>query len=78
MSGVLSAPELPLLRHIAAEMSGAEPFLRTAACLDIFAERGLLTLERSGETLTLRLTSGGKKVSLEDSPHLSYLHEILS
>ena len=78
VSGVLSAPELPLLRHIAAEMSGAEPFLRTAACLDIFAERGLLTLERSGETLTLRLTSGGKKVSLEDSPHLSYLHEILS
>ena len=78
VSGVLSAPELPLLRHIAAEMSGTEPFLRTAACLDIFAERGLLTLERSGETLTLRLTSGGKKVSLEDSPHLSYLHEILS
>ena len=78
VSGVLSAPELPLLRHIAAEMSGAEPFLRTAACLDIFAERGLLTLERSSETLTLRLTSGGKKVSLEDSPHLSYLHEILS
>lgn len=74
----LSGPELPLLRRIAAEIPGAESFLRTALCLDIFAERGLLTLERSGDTLTLRLTSDGKKVELDDNPYLARLRDILS
>ena len=58
-------------------MTGAESFLRVAVCLDIFAERGLLTMERSGDTLTLRLTSDGKKVELEENPYLKQLHEIL-
>ena len=77
VSGVLSEPELPLLRRLAAEMTGAESFLRVAVCLDIFAERGLLTMERSGDTLTLRLTSDGKKVELDENPYLKQLHEIL-
>ncbi|MBR3560253.1 MAG: single-stranded-DNA-specific exonuclease RecJ [Oscillospiraceae bacterium] len=76
--GVLSAPELPLLRRIAAEVTGAESFLRTALCLDIFAERGLLAIERSGDTLTLRLTSDGKKVALEECPYLQQLRDILT
>ena len=75
---VLSAPELPLLRQLAAEVGGAEGFLRTALCLDIFAERGLLTLERGGGSLTLRLTAGGKKVELEDCPYLRQLRDILT
>ena len=77
VSGTLSGPELPLLRGIAAEVTGAESFLRTALCLDIFAERGLLTLERADGTLTLRLTSDGKKVELDDSPYLKHLRELL-
>ena len=77
VSGVLSEPELPLLRRLAAEMTGVESFLRVAVCLDIFAERGLLTMERSGDTLTLRLTSDGKKVELDENPYLKQLHEIL-
>ena len=77
VSGVLSEPELPLLRRLAAEMTGVESFLRAAVCLDIFAERGLLTMERSGDTLTLRLTSDGKKVELDENPYLKQLHEIL-
>ena len=75
--GALSGPELPLLRRIASELPGAEGFLRTALSLEIFAERGLLTLERSGDTLTLRLTSDGKKVELDDNPYISRLREIL-
>ena len=77
-AGGLSGAELPLLRRIAAELPGAESFLRTALCLDIFAERGLLSLERADGVLTLRLTSDGKKVELDESPYLARLRSILS
>ncbi len=73
----LSGPELPILRRIAAELNGADCFVRAAVCLDVFAERGLLTLERNEDNLTLRLTSDGKKVELDSSPHLKRLHDIL-
>ena len=76
--GGLSGPELPLLRRIAAELPGTESFLRTALSLEIFAERGLLTLDRTGDVLTLRLTSDGKKVELDDNPYLARLRDILS
>lgn len=75
--GALSGPELPLLRRIAAELSGTECFLRSAVCLDVFSERGLLTAERAGDIVTLRLTSDGKKVELDDSLYLKRLHRIL-
>ncbi len=74
----VSGPALPLLRRLSAEMVGAETFLRTAMCLQVFAERGLVTIAREGETLSLRLTAEGKKVKLEDSPYLSALHGFLS
>jgi len=76
--GTLAEAELPLLRRIAAEVAGTESFVRTAVCLSVFAERGLLSLERSGDILTVRLTSDRKKVNLEDSPYLRRLREILS
>ena len=76
-SGV-SAPMLPLLRKLSAEMVGAETFLRTAMCLQVFAERGLLIIEHEDTTLTLRLTADGKKVELDKSPYLSALHGFLS
>ena len=75
--GCLSGPELPLLRRIAGELPGAESFLRTALCLEVFAERGLLSLERVNGILTLRLTAEGKKVELDDGPYLRRLREIL-
>ena len=74
----VSEPMLPLLRHLSSEMVGAETFLRTAMCLQVFAERGLLSIEREGTTLTLRLTADGKKVELDKSPYLSALHGFLS
>ena len=74
----VSEPMLPLLRHLSSEMVGAETFLRTAMCLQVFAERGLLSIERKDTTLTLRLTADGKKVELDKSPYLSALHAFLS
>ena len=74
----VSEPMLPLLRHLSSEMVGAETFLRTAMCLQVFAERGLLSIEREDTTLTLRLTADGKKVELDKSPYLSALHGFLS
>ncbi len=76
-AAALTSPGLPLLRRIAAELSGADAFARTALCLEVFAERGLITLERSGDTLTIRLNAGGEKVELEESSLLRRLHEIL-
>ena len=75
--GVLSDAELPLLRRVAAELTGAECFMRSLVCLDVFEERGLLECRRSDGALTLRLTSDGKKVELDESPILKRLREIL-
>ena len=74
----LSESELPLLRRLSAEVAGAESFARTLLCLNVFAERGLLTLTRGDGMLTLRLKSDGSKVSLDDSVYLRALHDILS
>ena len=74
----LSESELPLLRRLSAEVAGAESFARTLLCLNVFAERGLLTLARGDGVLTLRLKSDGVKVSLDDSVYLRALRDILS
>ncbi|MBE7007728.1 MAG: single-stranded-DNA-specific exonuclease RecJ [Ruminococcaceae bacterium] len=74
--GALCEPELPLLRRIAAALPGAESFLRAALCLEIFAERGLLSLERNEDMISLHLVNG-RKVELDDDPYLQRLHDIL-
>ena len=72
--GGLTTGYLPLLRTLAAELGKAEPFPRAALCLAVFAERGLLTMERQEDDVTLRLHRG-QKVVLGQSPHLLWLHE---
>ena len=72
--GGLTTGYLPLLRTLAAELGKAEPFPRAALCLAVFAERGLLTLERQGDDVTIHLHRG-RKVVLGQSPHLLWLHE---
>ena len=72
--GGLTTSYLPLLRALAAELGKTEPFPRAALCLSVFAERGLLTLERQGDDVTIRLHRG-QKVVLGQSPHLLWLHE---
>ena len=68
----LSADRLPLLRHMAAEMHGAEPFLHAAACVAVFRERGLLEWQETGDAAELHLCRG-KRVSLEQSPLMASL-----
>ncbi len=77
VNGVLTGAELPLLRRVAAELTGTDCFLRAQVCLDVFEERGLLTVRRGDGTVTLHLTSGGKKVELEESRHVKRLRDIL-
>ena len=72
--GGLTTGYLPLLRTLAAELGKAEPFPRAALCLAVFAERGLLTLGRQGDDVTIHLHRG-RKVVLGQSPHLLWLHE---
>ncbi|MBE7005265.1 MAG: single-stranded-DNA-specific exonuclease RecJ [Ruminococcaceae bacterium] len=75
--GALCEAELPLLRRLAEELPGTDGFLRAAICLEVFAERGLISLERSGESVSLRLTANGRKVELDEAPYLRRLHDIL-
>ena len=74
VGGTLTSPELPFLRRLSAEALGAESFPRTVMCLAVFAERGLVTVERHDKYITLRLT-GGKRVDLDASPYLCALRE---
>ena len=74
VDGTLTSPELPFLRRLSAEALGAESFPRTVMCLAVFAERGLVTVERHDKYITLRLT-GGKRVDLDASPYLCALRE---
>ena len=68
---------LPLLRRLSGALQGAEPFLRTALCLEVFRERGLLQCCRLGDSISLHLTSQGKKVALDRSEYLLRLHRAL-
>ena len=74
VDGTLTSPELPFLRRLSADALGAESFPRTVMCLAVFAERGLVTVERHDKYITLRLT-GGKRVDLDASPYLCALRE---
>ena len=68
---------LPLLRSLATVLGGPDPFLRTALCLELFVEMGLLRLRRTGDRVLLQLAGQGKKVDLESSAYLRRLHGIL-
>ena len=73
----LETDYLPLLRRLSGALQGAEPFLRTVLCLEVFRERGLLQCCRLGDSISLHLTSQGKKVALDRSEYLLRLHRAL-
>ena len=68
----LTTEWLPLLRLMAAEVGGTEPFLRAAVCAAVFRERGLLDWQETEHTITLHLHRGCR-VSLEHSPLMAAL-----
>ena len=73
--GKLETEELPLLRSLASAAGGNESFLRTALALEVFAERGLVELERTGSRLRLRLMPLQGKVDLAACPYLQRLND---
>ena len=72
----VTMPYLPLLRSISARIGRTEPFLCSALCLAVFAERGLLEVRHDDETITLCRCDDGKKVNLEDSVYIQRLQDI--
>ena len=68
---------LPFVRQLAAAVPGTDSFARSALCMEIFCERGLLDCRRQDDDVRLQLTDRGKKVSLEESPYLQMLYGIL-
>ena len=77
-AGKVETDRLPFLRQLArdaaAESGGSENFLRAALSLEIFRERGLLTLSRREDRLSLHLNPIQGKVDLSACPYLLSLH----
>ncbi len=71
--GKLEQPFLAALRQLAGESGGSESFLRSALSLEVFSERGLLSLSRNGDTISLRLLPLRGKVDLNACPYLARL-----
>ena len=71
--GALHTAYLPLLRSLSAALGKTDSFLRSAFCLAVFQERGLLQLELHGDDIDLHLAGRDKKVKLEDSEYIRRL-----
>jgi len=78
-SGKLETEHLPFLRQLARdaalECGGSENFLRAALALEIFHERGLLTLSLLDERLAVHLNTSQGKVDLSACPYLIRLQD---
>ncbi len=76
--GKLETDRLPFLRRLAAEAAaesgGSENFLRSALALEVFHERGLLTMTVRDGRLVLHLNPMQGKVDLTACPYLVRLH----
>ena len=64
---------LPLYRSLAADMVGADSFLRTVFVLEVFRERGLVTWKEEGEELLLRVLPDKNRVDLNDCPYVQHV-----
>ena len=71
--GALHTAYLSLLRSLSAALGKTDSFLRSAFCLAVFQERGLLQLELHGDDIDLQLAGRDKKVKLEDSEYIRRL-----
>lgn len=71
-------PYLPLLRKLEKHMGGVDPFLRAMVCLTVFADRGLIALERRDGVCRLRRLPIAGKADLQASPYMQALQAIQS
>lgn len=67
---------LPALRRLAGALEGTESFLRAALGLEVFAERGLVSLERREDRMIVRPVPG-RRADLEQSAYMRRLRRIL-
>ncbi len=72
--GKAEEDRLPYLRCLAAQTGGCESFLRTALALEVFRERGLISMSCQGDRLTLSLVQFQGKADLTACPYLLRLH----
>ena len=68
--------QFPVLRHLAASLNGADAFLRAAMGVAVFAERGLISLERDNGSLSLRPIPG-RRADLEQSAYMVQLRQTI-
>ena len=66
---------LPYLRRLAAQAGGGDSFLRAALALEVFRERGLITMTAQEDRMTLCLNPVQGKVDLFACPYLSRLRD---
>ena len=66
-----------LTRNLSRSFGRHAPLPRTMICLEVFDERGLIHLERSGEHLSIHIHPVGGKVNLEESGILRRLHQLM-
>ena len=67
--------KLPYIRQLAAQTGGCDSFLRTALALEVFHERGLITMTTQEDQMTLCLNPIQGKVDLFACPYLSRLRD---
>ena len=72
--GKAEEDSLPYLRCLASKMGGCESFLRSALALEVFRERGLISMTCRGDRMTLRLIHIQGKVDLTACPYLLRLN----
>lgn len=70
------AGRLPLLRRFACAMGGAECFLRAALGVEVFAERGLVTLAVQDDMMIIH-PRPGRRADLEQSAYVRSLRRLL-
>jgi len=73
--GKAAVDHLPYLRQLAAEAGGSENFLRTALALEVFRERGLISMTLREGQLSLCLNPIQGKVDLFSCPYLLRLQD---
>ena len=64
---------LPLYRSLAADIAGADSFLRVAFILEVFRERGLITMKEDGEELIIRVLPDKNRVELNECPYVQHV-----
>ena len=66
-----------ILKALAGVLPPRRPHIRTAVCLEVFGERGLVTLLRSPGRLRVEVNPTQGKVDLEESAFMIRLHKVL-